>query len=210
VKATNRKRLGLVPKSPTLWGLSLALVLAALSLAACGKVAPTRVVLPPPVVAIRHRDALALMPSAADLDELYEVSETYRMESARGWDDQSTRLSGYRAVYEGDQAGISQIECQVECYLSVPDAQSAYRAYKEQISERLDAAYDSVGESGEEALGDWSWAFRIQAEDEQVVHYLFLRENVLVEMVFTGPRSPDMPDQAARHARSVDQRIYRQ
>lgn len=193
-----------------LWVLSLTLVVATFGLGACGEATPTRVPLAMPTVSVRHRDASALMPSLANLGDLYEIKEMYRMDSGRGWDDRATRLSGYRAIYQGSQAEISQIECQVECYLSVRDAQSAYRAYKEQLSLQLDAEYDSVGESEEDALGDWNWVFKVQANDQQVVHYLFLRENVLVEMTFAGQRSPTLPGQAVRYARSVDQRIYEQ
>ena len=191
-----------------LWALSLTFLVAAFGLGACGEATPTRVALPMPTVAIRHRDASALMLSLADLGDLYEIEGMYRMDRGRGWDDQSTRLSGYRAVYQSSQAGLSQIQCQVECYLSVRDAQSAYRAYKEQLSRQLDTQYESVGEGEEEALGDWNWVFRFQANDQQVVHYLFLRENVLVEMAFAGQRSPTLPGQAVRYARAVDQRIY--
>ena len=205
---TNRDRMVLAAKGPILWGLSLTLVLAAVSLAACGEATPTRVSLPMPTVAIGHRDAFALMPSVGDLGGQLELKEMYRMDSGRGWGDQATRLSGYRAIYQDSQDEISQIECQVECYLSVPDAQSAYRAYKEQLSLQLDAAYDLVGESEEDALGDWNWVFKVQSNDQQVVHYLFLRDNVLVEMAFAGQSSPTLPGQAVRYARSVDQTIY--
>ena len=191
--------------------LALVCLLAVLCLSACGEAPTAGDSLAMPTVAIRHRDALPLVFSLTDFGESYSIEEMYRMDKGRGWDERSTRLSGYRSIYTSDQAVLSQIQCQVECYLSVQDAQHAYRVYKEQLSQQLkgEVRYESVGESQEEALGDWSWVFKMEAREEQTLHYLFLRENVLVAVAFTGRRSPNLPDQAVRYARSLDQRIYR-
>ncbi|MBN1933814.1 MAG: hypothetical protein JW934_04065, partial [Anaerolineae bacterium] len=41
----------------------------------------------------------------------------------------------------------------------------------------------------------------------ETIHYLFLRENVLVEMALTAAKSPTLSDQALKQAQVVDQRI---
>jgi hypothetical protein len=99
---------------------------------------------------------------------------------------------------------------QVECYLSVEDAQNAYRAYREELTAELKGkpSYGPMIETEEEQLGDWNHKFAVSVESSAIVHYIFLRENVLVEFAFTGPESPTFPDQAARQARVLDKQIY--
>lgn len=178
-------------------------------LSACGRESPPPTRWPTPTPPIRHRDAYPLMLTLDDLGAGYEVAEKHRLERGRGWGDDTTRLSGYRTIYQGRQAAFTRVLCQVECYLSVQDAQSAYRTYRERLTVELraDVRYASVSEREASALGDWGWAFEMRAGSMDAVHYLFLRENVLVEIALTGVHSPGFLDQAVRQAQVVDQQI---
>jgi hypothetical protein len=95
----------------------------------------------------------------------------------------------------------------------VSDAQTAYRAYRQQLESDLeaDAGYDSVTDTEERLLGDWNRKFTLTGPSGATqIRYLVLRENVLVELAFFGPESPEFADQAARKARLVDERIFQQ
>ena len=179
------------------------------SLVACSKTTPTPVRFPTPTVTIRHRDALPLMITSEDLGGGYEAIEAQRLERGNGWGDDTTRLSGYRTVFRG-KGVFSGVVCQVECYLSVKDAQDAYRAYREQLAGELEgnAAYESVRDSEVRLLGDWSRKYTAQAQDVVVMHHIFLRENVFVNLTLSGSDAPEFSDQADRLARSLDERIF--
>lgn len=191
--------------------LCVTAVLVGVSLVACGRPAPTRVRVPTPTVVIRHRDALSLMPVSEDLGPSYRAVEERRLERGKGWGDDTTRLSGYRTVFEGPGEAFSRIVSQVECYLSVEDAQAAYRAYRESLSSDLrgNASNESVTEGEERLLGDWNRMFSVRSPNGLTVHYVFIRENVFVELALTGQDVPDLPDQAARQARLLDERVYK-
>jgi hypothetical protein len=150
------------------------------------------------------------MPSADDLGQGYQAAAKYGLERGMGWGEDTTRLSGYRNVFAGSQSVFSRIECQIECYLSVTDTQAAFRALREQLDADLkgNAANDSVTDGEERMLGDWNRVFTVRSGDDLALHYIFLRENVLVELAMTGPDAPDLPDQAARLARLLDERIF--
>jgi hypothetical protein len=152
------------------------------------------------------------MLDAKDLGSGYEAVEAHRLEPGRGWGDDTTRLSGYRMAFAGDRGVFSRITCQVECYLSVKDAQDAYRAYRERLAADLkgNASYESVSDSEERLLGDWNRMYTIRGQDLLTVHYVFLRENVFVELALSGRDVPEFPDQAARQARLLDERIFQQ
>ncbi|MBN1933314.1 MAG: hypothetical protein JW934_01550, partial [Anaerolineae bacterium] len=125
------------------------LMLAALVLTgACQKATPTPIRPPTPTPPIRHRDALPLLLSAEDLGVSYVQVEQARLEKGKGWDPAATRLSGYRHEYAGNGA-FTRVVLQIECYLSVKDAQGAYRAYKAQIIDQLRTGgqYASVNEA---------------------------------------------------------------
>jgi hypothetical protein len=151
------------------------------------------------------------MLQAQDLGATYQNTETQRLDRGRGWGDDTTRLSGYRMTYESADGVFSRVECQVECYLSVSDAQTAYRAHRQQLAASLDASakYDSVRDSEERLLGDWNRKFIMTESSGAIeIRYLVLRENVLAELTFAGPDSPEIADQAARKARLLDERIF--
>jgi hypothetical protein len=158
---------------------------------------------------IRHRDANALMLSARDLGPAYEAQEISRLERGRGWGGEATRLSGYRTVYTADRGTFSEVISQVECYLSGSDAQVAYQAYKDQLTVQLtrEAEGSSVDKGEARGLGEWGWMFRLRGEGVETVHYLFVRENVVAEIVVSGLPSPGFQDEAARQAQIVDRRI---
>jgi hypothetical protein len=164
---------------------------------------------PTPTPPVRYRDAYPLMLTLQDLGKGYQIVETHRLERGRGWSDDATRLSGYRTVYQGNGATFTQVLCQVECYLSEQDARVAYQAYKEKLaaSLRKEIGQASADESETRFLGEWGWAFSVRAETADTVHYLFSRENVLVEVAFTGPQSATFADRTTRQAQVVDQRI---
>ncbi len=186
------------------------LVLGALAaLCACAARQSPPVLFPTPTPPIRYRDALPLMLTLQDLGSGYEVVEMYRLERGKGWDKETTRLSGYRALYRGQGGGFTSVLCQVECYLSFRDAQVAYRAYKGQLAAELknSQGYDSVSDEEVSVLGEWGWRFNLRAQDKETYHYIFVRENVLVEMAMTGERSPDLADRTIRLAQIVDRRI---
>ena len=69
-------------------------------------------------------------------------------------------------------------------------------------------AYQAAWAECHEQLGDWNHKYAVTVEGSAIVHYIFLRENVLVEFAFTGPEAPTFPDQAARQARVLDKQIY--
>jgi hypothetical protein len=179
---------------------------------ACGRPRPTPIRLPTPTIEVRHIDALPLMASTAQAlaGDGYQALEEHRLERGLGWGEDTTRLSGYRTVFGGGGGAFSQVVCQIECYLSVEESQQAYRAYRETLTSRLQGnpSYGPMIESEEEQLGDWNHKYAVSAEGSAIVHYIFLRENVLVEFAFTGPESPTFPDQAARQARVLDKQIY--
>ena len=189
---------------------ALLFVCAVAGLSSCGPEATRVAHVPTPTLAIRHRDANTLMPLANDLGQGYQAVEKHRLEHGRGWGEDTTRLSGYRNVFAGSQSVFSRIECQIECYLSVTDTQAAFRALREQLNGELrgNAANESVTDGEERLLGDWNRVFTVRSGDDLTLHYVFLRENVLVEVALTGPDAPDLPDQAARLARLLDERIF--
>jgi hypothetical protein len=179
---------------------------------ACGQPAPTAIRLPTPTIEVRHIDALPFMTSTTQalVGDGYQVVEEHRLERGLGWGEDTTRLSGYRSTFAGSDGAFSEVLCQVECYLSVEDAQRAYRAYRETLTAELQGkpSYGPMIEGEEEQLGDWNHRYAVSVESSAIVHYIFLRENVLVEFAFTGPDTPAFPDQAARQARVLDKQIY--
>jgi hypothetical protein len=148
------------------------------------------------------------MLSVSDLGAGYVVTEDHRLDKGRGWADSATRLSGYRVAYEGAGEPFTQVVCQVECYLSSKDAQVAYRVYKDELAAKIaeDGRYTSV-DAGEANLGEWGWLFDMQHDNSQTVHYIFLRENVLVETIFAGAHTAEFLAEAIRQAQVVDRRI---
>ena len=188
------------------------LVLALLLVSACGQPQPTPVRLPTPTIEVRHVDAMPLMAFMSQVlaGESYRPVEEHRLERGLGWGEDTTRLSGFRTVFEGGSGAFSRVEYQVECYLTVDDAQDAYREYRQTMTTRLQSN-TSVGpviESTEEGLGDWNHKFAFSSGGSDAVHYIFLRENVLVELAFSGPSDPSFPDKAASQARVLDKQIY--
>ncbi len=187
------------------------LLIALTSLAACQQATPRPIGPATPTPPIRHRDALPLLLTAEDLGSSYKVVDQQRLDKGKGWGDDSTRLSGYRHEYQGSGT-FNPVVVQVECYLSVKDAQGAYRAYKAQLLEQLRAGgkYTSINEAETRGLGEWGAALTMQDTADaniQTIHYLFLRENVLVELALTAPKSAALGDQALKQAQVVDQRI---
>ena len=187
---------------------ALVLVVCLCGLASCQQAVVTPVRRLAPTVEIRHRDAYPLMLTLDDLGAGYSESEMTRLTRGKGWTDEATRLSGYRAVYRGTRTVFSDVECQVECYLSVRDGQSAYRALKEQLSTQVHSqgAYTSVNESEISLLGEWAWLFHLRAQEQETFLYLFVRENVLVKASASGVHSAELADQAIRLVQVVDQR----
>jgi hypothetical protein len=163
---------------------------------------------PTPTPPIRHRDAYPLLLTLEDLAG-YRVVERHRLERGPGWVPEVTRLSGYRILYAGDQGAFHEVLCQVECYLSVADARTAYRVYKEQLGAEIksNAQDAAVNESEVQGLGEWGWVFAIRSDGLETAHYVFLRENVLAEAIFTGAHTPEFSDRAVRYAQLIDQRI---
>lgn len=188
--------------------VGLVLVVCLDALASCQQASVTPVRRLAPTVEIRHRDAYALMLTRDDLGTGYGVSEMVRLKRGKGWADEATRLSGYRAVYRGTRTVFSDVECQVECYLSIRDGQSAYRALKEQVAAqvRSQGGYTAVNESETSLLGEWGWLFHMRAQDQETFLYLFVRENVLVKVSVSGAHSAELADLAVRLAQVVDQR----
>ena len=180
-------------------------------LTACSQKTPTPVrISTPTTMSIRHRDAFPLIMTADDLGGGYRTVEMHRMEPGKGWGDDTTRLSGYQAVFESGRGVFTRISSQVECYLSVVDAQIAYRAYHETLAARIrgNATYESIKDAEESLLGDWNRRLAVTFQGQMIIHYIFLRENVFVELALTGPESPEFRDRAARQARLLDERIY--
>ena len=170
---------------------------------------PTR--LPTPTPPIRHRDAYPLLLTIDDLGGSHTLIEMHRLERGKGWSKEITRLSGYRHVYEGG-GRFSHVVSQVECYLSTKEAQTAYRLYKERLVSDLqgDERYAAVNESQADGLGEWGALFNMRGKNDanlEAAAFLFVRENVLVEVTLTGRHASDFVDQAVRQAKIVDQRI---
>jgi hypothetical protein len=154
---------------------------------------------------------MTLLLQSQDVGSAYQAIETRRLQRGRGWGDDTTRLSGYSVTFAGSEGVFSRVECQVECYLTVGDAQTAYRAYRQELKASLEASdrYDSVRDSEERLLGDWNRKFTMAGpRGSTEIRYLVLRENVLAVMTFVGPESPEFADQAARKARLLDERIF--
>ena len=182
-------------------------------LTSCNQDAPLPIHFPTPtIISIRHRDAFPLIMTADDLGGGYRTVEMHRLEQGKGWGDDTTRLSGYRATFESGRGVFTHISSQVECYLSVVDAQIAYRAYRETLTAQIkgNATYQSVKDTEESLLGDWNRRLAVTLQREMIIHCIFLRENVFVELALTGPESPELLDQAVRQARLLDERIYSQ
>jgi len=160
---------------------------------------------------IRHRDALPLMLQAQDLGPSYVIAETHRLAQGRGWGEDTTRLSGYRTVFRGEGDLFSEVTCQVECYLTVKDAQDAYRTYRQEIAAALrdEASFDSVTDAEERVLGEWNHVYVAQSRDVMHIEYVFLRDNALVFLSFAGPQAASAADKAAEQARLLDERIFR-
>jgi hypothetical protein len=160
---------------------------------------------------IRYRDALPLMLQAHDLGSGYGIAETHRLARGKGWGGDTTRLSGYRTVLRGEGDVFSEVTCQVECYLTVKDAQDAYRAYRQEIAADLEdnTAFDSVTDTEERVLGEWNHVYTAESREAILVEYVFLRNNAFVFLSFAGPRAPDFADRAAQQARLLDDRIFR-
>jgi len=160
---------------------------------------------------IRYRDALPLMLEAQDLGAGYEIAETHRLANGKGWGEDTTRLSGYRSVFRGDGSLFSEVTCQVECYLTLKEAQGAYRAFRQEIAAELrdSTAYDAVHDAEERLLGEWNHMYTAQSGDAMLVEYVFLRNNAFVFLSFVGPQAPGFADEAAQQARSLDERIFR-
>jgi hypothetical protein len=188
---------------------ALVLVVCLEALTSCHQASVTPARRLDPTVEIRHRDAYPLMLTLDDLGVGYSAAETTRLARGKGWTDETTRLSGYRAAYRGTRTVFADVECQVECYLSVRDGQSAYRALKEQLSTQVHSqgTYTSVNESETSLLGEWGWLFHLRTQDQETFLYLFVRENVLVEALVSGAHSAELADQAIRLAQVIDQRV---
>ena len=176
---------------------------------ACRKEPATPARRPAPTAEIRHRDAYPLMLTLSDLGAGYQASGVTRLERGKGWAEEATRLSGYRAAYQGTGTTFSSIECQVECYLSIRDGQSAYRALKAQLATQIqnEGKYTTVNESETSVLGEWGWLFHMRNLDQDTFLYVFVRENVLVQASLTGVHTAELADQAVRLAQVVDQRV---
>jgi hypothetical protein len=160
---------------------------------------------------IRHRDALPLMLQVQDLGSGYEIAETHRLAQGKGWGDDTTRLSGYQTIFRGEGDVFSEVTCQVECYLTVKDAQDAYRVYRQEIAAELrdEASFDSVTDAEERALGEWNHVYVAQSREAILIEYVFLRNNAFVFLSFAGPQAPGFTDKAAEQARLLDSRIFR-
>jgi hypothetical protein len=191
---------------------AILLVGIAIALGACaGQQGPPATRLPTPTPPIRHRDAYPLLLTANDLGGSYALVEMHRLERGIGWSPEITRLSGYRHVYEGG-GRFPHVVSQVECYLSAKEAQTAYRLYKEQLVSDLqsDERYAAVNESQADGLGEWGAMFSMRGKNDanlETAAFLFVRENVLVEVTLSGRHASDFFDQAIRQAKIVDQRI---
>jgi hypothetical protein len=180
-------------------------------LSACATATPSALPAPTLTVEIRYRDALGLLLTAEDMGPAYRKIDVRRLDRGEGWGEDTTRLSGYRIILESDEGLFSRVECQAECYLTVSDAQLAYRAYRQQLTDSLESSgrYSVVNESEERLLGDWNRKFTMTgAGASSEIRYLVLRENVLAELVFAGSETPEFSDQAARKARLFDERVF--
>lgn len=183
-----------------------------IAVGACQKPTPTPIGPPTPTPPIRHRDALKLILGEQEMGSGYTLVGQERLEKGKGWNEESTRLSGYRHEFRGRKTTFDAVTVQVECYLSAKDAQGAYRVYKAQLIEQLrnSGQYASINEAEARGLGEWGSVFTMQDAANaniQVIYYLFLRENVLVELSLRAPKSPALADQALKQAQVVDQRI---
>jgi hypothetical protein len=160
---------------------------------------------------IRYRDALPLMLETDDLGEGYEIAEAVRLPEGKGWGEDSTRLSGYRFTFQGSGDPFDMVTCQVECYLTIKEAQEAYRAFRQDIAAQIEAnsSYQSIYDAEERLLGEWNHVYTAQSKDAMLVEYVFLRNNAFVFVSFKGPQTPEFADEAAQVARALDQRIFR-
>lgn len=192
------------------WNIAIVAMGWLLVLSACSP-QPPAIRPPTPTPPIRHRDALPLLLSLDDLGVEYTLVEQHRLNKGAGWTPDITRLSGYRHVYQGNQARYARVVSQVECYLSAQEAQIAYRTYKGQLTEQIknDSQYGPLNE-GEARLGEWSTMLTISNKDNPdliTIHYVFVRENVVIEVGLTGWKGPDFNEQALKTAQIVDKRV---
>jgi hypothetical protein len=160
---------------------------------------------------IRYRDALPFMLEAQDLGADYELAETQRLPQGKGWGEDTTRLSGYRFTFRGGGGTFSEVTCQVECYLTLKEAQEAYRAFRQGIAAEIrdNSTFEAVHDAEERLLGEWNHVYTAQSRDAMRVDYVFLRNNAFVFLSFAGPPAPGFADEAAQQARSLDEQIFR-
>lgn len=180
------------------------------SLTGCGRATEARTETPTALPEIRYRDALPLMLNTKELGVGYQLAETHRLPRGKGWGEDTTRLSGYRSVFRGLGKPFDTVTCQVECYLTLKEAQDAYRAFRQGIAAELksDSAFETVHDTEERLLGEWNHAYTAQSKDTMLIEYVFLRNNAFVFLSFAGPITPEFGDKAAEQARSLDERIF--
>lgn len=190
---------------------SMLLVILVGLLAGCGQAAQGHVETPTALPEIRYRDALPLMLEAENLGAGYELAETHRLPRGKGWGEDTTRLSGYRFVFRGEGEPFATVTCQVECYLTLKEAQEAYRAFRQGIAAEIkdDSTYEAVHNTEERLLGEWNHVYTAQSKGTMLVEYVFLRNNAFVFLSFEGPQAPEFANQAVQQARSLDDRIFR-
>jgi hypothetical protein len=196
-------------RSSRLW--TVLLVVSVELLAGCGGAKEVSVETPTALPEIRYRDALPLMLEADDLGSGYQLAEIQRLPRGEGWGNDTTRLSGYRSDFEGEGTSFARVTCQIECYLTLNEAQEAYRAFRQEIAADIHgkAAYESVHDREERLLGEWNHVYTAESKEATLVQYVFLRNNAFVFLSFEGPRSPTFADEAAQQARALDERIFR-
>jgi hypothetical protein len=188
----------------------LLVVLAGLQVS-CGRAAEADTATPTPLPEIRYRDALPLMLERDDLGGGYELAESVRLPRGKGWGKDTTRLSGYRSVFQGSGKPFDAVTCQVESYLTIKEAQEAYRAFRQEIAATIrdNDDYQTVHDTEERLLGEWNHVYTAQSKDTMRVEYVFLRNNVFVFLSFDGPNTPEFADEAAQQARALDEHIFR-
>jgi hypothetical protein len=180
-------------------------------LVGCGGAKGVSIEIPTALPEIRYRDALPLMLEADDLGSGYELTETQRLPRGEGWGEDTTRLSGYRFDFQGEGTSFARVTCQIECYLTLKEAQEAYRAFRQEIAAEIqdEATYESVHDREERLLGEWNHVYTAESKDAMLVQYVFLRNNAFVFLSFEGRRSPAFADEAAQQARALDEEIFR-